>query len=419
MLVYAKKYGRFLGWQVVVVLLNAISGFVVIRALSKTDYAYYTIALAVMSMFSSITSTGIDPILYAIGGRTWKDKWLTGILVNTALKFRQQVFFVFLVPLLGYFVWQINQNNAPIEYTCLFSILILAGGWAQLRTGIYTYVLRLNSRIHTLQKSELISGAFKFLGFSLLYLVAPSLPVFLILTIGALLFQYYVVLREGQIFAVSTDQIDDGVRQKIGNLFKSNIVNSIYWAFQGQVLLFICSVFGTTENIGEVGALGRLALLLAPVSMLVANYFHPAAAKALVSREILTNALKACLWVGMPVLGLLLSAHFFPKGLLWILGKEYHGLENLLFLFLSISFINVFQSIISGFCIARGWVRWYFLYTPFVIALQVALIWMLQMTTLRDILIFHGLVEAFTLLLITCFFLDGFIRYKVIEGKNF
>jgi hypothetical protein len=418
MLIHVKKYGLFLSWQIVVVLLNAASGFVVIRALSKTDYAYYTIVLAVLSMFVSITSTGIDPALYAIGGKIWKDKVRTGILVNTALRFRRKVSLNFLIPLLGYSIWQMHRNNAPDEYVYICLILMLIGGAFQMQTSIHTCILRLNNKVHALQRSELASSGLKFFGVALLYFIAPSLLLFLMLTIWTVFFQYRLVSKQSHVFALPTAQTDDQIMRKIDNLFKANIVNTIYWSFQGQVLLFICAVFGTTENIGEVGALGRLALLLSPVGMLVANYLHPSAAKAIAPREILLNVLKASLWVGIPACALLLTAFFFPQGVLWILGKEYYGLENMLFLFLSISFVNVFQSMISGFCIARGWVKWYFLYTPLVIALQVILILTLQLKTLRDILVFHGFVEVFTLLLIACFFLDGLIRYKNTEVGN-
>lgn len=415
MLTHVKKYGFFLSWQIVVVLLNAASGFVIVRALSKTDYAYYTIFLALMSMFVSFTSAGIDPALYSIGGKIWKDKVRTGILVNTVLRFRKKISLVFFIPLMSYGVWQMHQNNVPDEYVFLLLILVLIGGAYQIRTSVYTCILRLNNSIHVLQKSDLASSGLKFLGMVLLYCMAPSLHFFLILTAWTFFFQYHLISKKSRMFALPTEQIDARISQKIDTLFRANIVNTIYWSFQGQVLLFVCTAFGTTDNIGEVGALGRLALLLSPVGMLVSNYLHPAAAKAVAPREILLNVLKASLWIGIPAVALLSLALFFPHQVLWLLGKEYYGLESLLILFLLISFVNIFQSMISGFCIARAWVKWYFLYTPLVIALQVVLISTLQLRTLRDILVFHGLVEVFTLLLITCFFLNGFIRYKPIE----
>ena len=94
------------------------------------------------------------------------------------------------------------------------------------------------------------------------------------------------------------------------------------------------------------------------------------------------------------------------------LGKQYFNLENYLLLFLSISLLTVAQSVLYSFCSARGWVKLFYLYTPFILFVQVILFYCLKLDNLYSILIFKGISELGALLLSVALFLYSFYQFR-------
>ncbi|MCB0533713.1 MAG: hypothetical protein H6574_00230 [Lewinellaceae bacterium] len=409
---YFYEYGRFLSWQTVILFLNTIAGFIVIRALSKTDYAYYTIVFTTLTMFTNITNTGIEPAINAIGGRNWQDKNHMAVLVNTARRFRKKAGLYLALPILIYCGWQLLYTGLPEQLLLLFIISLAAGGIILLNTSIYVSVLRLNGEIKALQRVDGLTGILKLAGIVLLWIFAPSAWLFLWWLIFCMAIQYALLWYRSQLYLSATSKTDEKISSQIYDLFKPNIINTIYWAFQGQILVFIATLFGSTENIGEIGAMGRIAILFAPFSLLITNYFQPAVAKAVNSREISSNIKKAFALLAIPALGLLGLVFFAPHLFLLILGKQYFNLENYLLLFLSISLLTVAQSVLYSFCSARGWVKLFYLYTPFILFVQVILFYCLKLDNLYSILIFKGISELGALLLSVALFLYSFYQFR-------
>ncbi|MBK8968722.1 MAG: hypothetical protein IPM36_19035 [Lewinellaceae bacterium] len=401
-----------MSWQTIILLLNAVAGFLVIRALSKTDYGYYTIVFTTLTMFTNITNTGIEPAINAIGGRSWQDKNRMAVLVNTARRFRKKAGLYFALPILIYCSWQLLHTGLSGQFLALFLVSLVAGGAVLLNTSIYVCVLRLNGRVKTLQKAEGLTGLCKLSGIMLLWLLAPEAWLFLWWIVCCMAIQYALVWFWSRPILSTTSSTDERISQQISDLFKPNIVNTLYWAFQGQILVFLAALFGSTEQIAEIGAMGRIALLFAPFSLLITNYFQPAVAKAADSREISSNIKKAFAWLSIPALGMLGLVFFAPKLFLWVLGKQYFNLENYLLLFLSISLLTVAQAVLFGFCSARGWVKLFYLYTPFILIVQSILFLCLKLDSLHSILLFKGISELGALLLTVVLFLYSFYHFR-------
>ncbi len=369
-------------------------------------------------MFTNITNTGIEPAINAIGGRNWQDKNRMAILVNTARGFRKKAGLYVAVPILIYCSWQLLYNGLSEQVLALFLVSLAAGGAILLNTSIYVSVLRLNGQIKTLQKAEGLTGILKLTGIVLLWLFAPIAWLFLWWIVCCLAVQYALVWRWSRPHLSTTSITDKKISGRIYDLFKPNIVNTIYWAFQGQILVFIAALSGSTENIGEIGAMGRIAILFAPFSLLVTNYFQPAVAKAGTSREISSNIKKAFAMLAVPALALLGLAFFAPHLFLMILGKQYFNLENYLLLFLSISLLTIAQGVLFNFCSARGWVKLFYLHTPFILIVQVFLFLCLKLDNLYSMLLFKGISELGSLLLSVVLFLYSFYQFRKSAGQE-
>src|ERR1700734_562622 len=84
----------YTAFQTIVQGITLLCGVLVIRTLSKNDYAIYAVAGSALGLISNLSDLGIGNALLALGGRVWRDESAMGSLVVTALSIRR-VFFIF------------------------------------------------------------------------------------------------------------------------------------------------------------------------------------------------------------------------------------------------------------------------------------------------------------------------------------
>jgi hypothetical protein len=95
-----------------------------------------------------------------------------------------------------------------------------------------------------------------------------------------------------------------------------------------------------------------------------------------------------------------------------ILGEKYANLTDLLPLYVSISVLALFQGVIYRFCAAKGWVRYYFVYTPITIIAQVTMLFFFGLSDIWSILYFNGALVLTSLLINLVLFTFEYTRYR-------
>src|SRR3979409_1108581 len=87
----ARVIGSFAVVQAIVQFIGFLSGILLVRWLSQTEYAYFTIANSMQGTINLLADIGISVGLVSIGGRVWQDRHRFGQLVNTALRLRRRL----------------------------------------------------------------------------------------------------------------------------------------------------------------------------------------------------------------------------------------------------------------------------------------------------------------------------------------
>jgi hypothetical protein len=90
---------------------------------------------------------------------------------------------------------------------------------------------------------------------------------------------------------------------------------------------------------------------------------------------------------------ILLPAFIAPKAFLWVLGSRYSHLSRELPLIVSGSAFGAVAAVMQGLNAAKGWVKYYWVNIPCIIAVQALLIWRLDLSSTYDVLLF-GLISA-------------------------
>lgn len=388
---WIKTLSKFISIQLIVQALNLGSGILIIRTLSKQEYAYFTLANAMQATMNTLADSGIGSALSAIGGRVWQDPYRFGQLINTAMYLRRYLAVIATLVVTPILFWMLLQNGASIGYTLLLISAILIELYFYLNIGVLIVVPRLYSKIDKLQQLSLLSSGSRFL-----FLIGGSL-IFLNALVGAFSSTVASGLENLMLWFSVKDTID--VKSEINKEYKIEILkivktqapNTIFYCIQGQVTIWLITVFGNTANIAEVGALGRLAVIFSLITSIMTNIVLPSFSRTQ-SYEILIRKYKQIIfsYVFLSLIILLLSM-FFPKQLLLILGKNYSSLEKELFFFAMAAVTNAITSILWSINASKGWTEEAWLFIPTIIITQIILLLFLDVSNIIGISIFSTL----------------------------
>ncbi len=269
--------GRFASVQVVMQALNAVTGFLILRQLTKADYALYTIVNTMQGTMSVLADAGIGVALSAVGGKVWQDRRRMGELVNTALRTRWRmagVVGVVISPLLAWMLW---RNGAGAGYGAALMAAVLVGLYFQLSQDVYIIVPRLHSQMQRVMRNNL------FVALVRLALTAALLSVFfnacVAVAMAAVVAAYQNRKMAGLVGRVRRPRRphqplrpEAEIARKIRHLMPS----AIFYCLEGQLLILLISFTGRSDHVADVGALGRLAVIFDLFGSLLVNLALPA-----------------------------------------------------------------------------------------------------------------------------------------------
>jgi O-antigen/teichoic acid export membrane protein len=390
----ARVVGNFAFVQGVVQIVSFLSGILVIRRLEQREYAYFTIANTMQGTLNVLADIGITIGLVSIGGRVWKERHRFGQLVNTALGLRRKLGFVAVVAVVPVLYYMLAKNGASAKYSGLLILVVLFGLAVQLSIGVLSVVPRLRSDIRLIQTIDLTGAVVRLL--ALLALVYLFLNGAVALAVGSavLLLQYWMLRRyvAGVIDLNASENADD--RTAMVGFIRNQAANAIFFCLQGQITVFLISIFGRQVNsIAEVGALGRLGMIFAVLSHLLANVFAPAFARCQDAKRL---RLQYAAVVGAVVAfsaAIVAAAFFFPGAFLFVLGGKYSHLDRELLLMVGGAVINAIAATLWSLNASKAWIAGSWLYIPLTLGTQLALIPFTDFGSVPGVLTFN-LVSA-------------------------
>jgi O-antigen/teichoic acid export membrane protein len=386
---HARIIGNLALVQAVVQVLGFLSGILVIRSLSQQEYAYFTIANTMQGTLNLLADIGISAGVISIGGHVWQDRRRFGELINTGLQLRKRLALVaclFVVPVL-YFL--LARNGAGLGYRWILVVLVVGGLLPQLSAGILSVVPRLRSDIGRIQTIDFTAAALRLVGLlAFLWLLNAATAIAIAMVT---FFVQYLMLRHYTASKVDLHSSADAEdRQVIVRFIRKLAPNAVFYCFQGQITVFLISIFANrASSVAEVGALGRLAMIFAILSNLLANVFIPAFARchhAGKLRLLYAGVVGGVTAFGISVVAL---AVLFPNQLLFILGSRYSHLGGELVLMVSGAVLNAIAGAIWGLNSAKGWISGSWLYIPSTLLTQIALIPFVDFASVNGVLFFN------------------------------
>ena len=370
--------------------IGIITGFLLLRWLSVEDYAQFSLAFGFQCTLALLCDLGISTSIVNLVGARGDEPAVIGQYVTAARWLRNRLFITLLPIGAVAFHWFADRHGWSLrEQITLYGLTALSL-FLQTTTAWYAAPLIIHKRLTASYGAGLASaagrlGATGFLQFAG-FLNASG--TYLVNTV-ALMLNAALVRRASRSLLVEETVENPAIRREMITYLVPIIPGMIFFAFQGQLTIFLISIFGTTESVAEVGALGRLAQIFTALTALsgavICPYFARLPTEKVPRRYALTIAgaiAAAC--------ALTLFAHAWGDPVQWLLGPRYRDMHSESVGMIAASSISFVAALMHGVALARKWVRWWVSIAGIVVivCVQVAMMLLLDLSTTSSVVWF-------------------------------
>lgn len=415
------KYETVLNWtklisitgsaQIIVQAVGFASGILIIRLLPVEEYAFYTLANTMLGTMAVLTDGGISIGVMSAGGKVWQDKQKLGTVLATGLDLRRKFAIGSLIVSIPILFYLLLHNGASWLMTVLISLAMIPAFYAALSDSLLEIIPKLKQTILPLQQNQVEVGLGRLL-LTGLFIFAFPFGYIAILAAGIPRIWGNIRLRKIVYKLAAIDQEPDvEVKKEILDLVKRILPTSIYYCVSGQITIWLISIFGNTTSLAQLGALGRLSVMLSVFGAIITTLIVPRFAKLALDKKLLLERFIQILFMLIVLLSIVvLIVYLFPTPILWILGKGYSDLNDELLLSIIGSCIGLITGIVFSLYSSRGWAMSPILMIAINLASITFLASVLDLSNLSGALYFNIWLECIVFIQLTLFSL-----YKIIK----
>jgi O-antigen/teichoic acid export membrane protein len=397
---WKKPLVGFLIGQPALQLVNLVIGFLLLRWLSVEHYAQFGVAFAFQSTVTMLADLGFASSVLALAGERARDPEVLGKYLKAAQYFRIRLSLIVLVIFGVCFPWIVaGQAWDGLTKAIMFGSIafaVLVQGWS-----MYSAPLLAHREVAKVYRPQVAAGALRLVCCGLLHL-AQMLNGLWAAWIGSLAlgFSGWWTRRLARPWVNEPVKADPAVRREMVRYLAPLMPGVIFTAFQSQISLAIITLLGTTQNVAEVAALGRLGQLFGILAAFNGVIIGPyiAALPAIKLRKRYFQFLGAAIVVAA-VLSLL--SFLFPDPLLWLLGPHYRALRGAVGWVVLTGCLSYVGGVMWTMHSARKWVYWWssFCHIGLLVIIQILAVVYLNLSTTMGV-VYFGVITAATVLLV-------------------
>lgn len=357
------------------------SGIIVVQTLSIEQYAYYTLANAALGIAAALSDSGMTTALIAQAGRVWQQPDRLGAVMATGLALRRKVTLTCVALLIPILLWFALRGGSSLVPALLLCVAVVPVFYATASVSILEIPLRLHQRLKTLQLTQLISNLARLVLIALTCYVYPAAWLAILSALGPLLLLNRNLRERSSSLADFDAGYDVEARKRVTAQVLRSLPGTIYYVFAGQLTVLLITFFGTTENVAQVGALGRIALVVGIMQIIFNMIATPRYARIPETEKKRLLRLYLLLLGGVAVACVLavLFADVASGAVLFILGGKYESLTSEVVVAVAAGAMAVLASAASAMAAVRGVVVSPLVSIPPSLAVQALLIFLLPL----------------------------------------
>ena len=400
--------------QIIIQALGFASGILIIRLLPVQEYGLYTLANTMLGTMTVLADAGISTGIMAQGAKVWQNKKKLGVVLATGLDLRRKFAVGSLIISTPVLIYLLLHNNASWLTSCLIVASLIPAFFAALSDSLLEIVPKLHQDIVPLQKNQVSVGILRLLLIGLTMFVFPWAFIALLANGIPRVFGNIKLRKIAERFVDKTTKSDPAIQREIMLIVKRILPGAIYFCVSGQITIWLISIFGNTIAVAQLGALGRLAMLLNIVSVLINTLIVPRFARLEPrKKDLLKKVLYTISLVLLINIIIILVVVIFPTQILLILGNPYKNLTKAMILSVLIGCINLGTGVFISFSSSRGWVINPFLMMIFNIFGTVFPLFFVDVSTLKGVLILSLFSSLWGL-----FIYGGYTFQKILRLDN-
>lgn len=402
------------GAQIIVQVVGFVSGILIIRLLPVQEYAFYTVANTMLGTMTVLADGGITTGVMAEGGKVWQDKEKLGVILATGLDLRKKFAIGSLLVSIPILFYLLQHNGASWVTSVLITLALIPAFYAALSDSLLEIIPKLNQTIMPLQRNQVEVGCGRLILSGLSMLIFPWAFVAVLASGIPRIWGNFGLRKIAYTIATKSQQPSQAVRNRIVCLVKNILPTSIYYCVAGQITVWLVSIFGNTTSIAQLGALGRLSVILNIFVAIITTLIIPRfAILELDKKTLLKRFVQIMFALTILLILIVLIVYLFPLPILWILGESYIGLNTELLLSIIGSCIGLLSAIAFALYSSRGWAL-----SPIVLISinLLAIIFfasILDLSNLQGVLMLNILLGIVALMQTTIFSI-----YKILQIKN-
>jgi O-antigen/teichoic acid export membrane protein len=414
---WAKLIGITGSAQIGVQGIGLLSGILIIRLLPTTEYAFYTIGNTMLGTMVMLANAGIPIGVMAQGGQVWDNKEKLGEVLVTGFDLRKKFIFGSLLVGIPILLYLLKENGASWWSTLLLISVLIPSFFSSLTTNLLEIAPKLKQDIVRLQKVQL--------GVNLgrLALLVPLVYIFPYAFLALVPISVSQIIGNIKLKKIISEYVDWKqkinltIRKKILGTVKRILPEAIYYGISGQITIWLLSIFGSTTSLAQIGALGRIAMIVNLVAILCNTLITPRFARLPNNYKIIVSRFFQVLAIVLLTLGLLVFiVYLLPSQILWVIGPNYAGLEYEILLAVIGSCLSTFAGIAFWLYSSRGWVLNPSFSIPLSILTLIGAILLTDVSTLEGVLILNIIVGGMHLILHLGY---GFFKINTLKSIDF
>lgn len=360
-------YGRIIEWgklisiagsaQVLIQAISLISGILVIRILPTHEYGLYTLANTMLGTMIVLADGGISTGVISQGSKVWQDKNQLGSVLATGLDLRKKFAVGSLIIAIPVLLYLLQHHNASWLMSGMIIASLIIAFLTSLSNNIFQIAPKLHQDILPLQKNQVETNLARLI---LLLATIFIFPWAFVAILSTGLPQFWTNLRLKKIsnkYAEWSEKPSPAVQKEILTVVKRALPDAIYYCLSGQITIWLISIFGSTKAVAQIGALGRLAMVLNLFNILFVTLILPRFVRMEVNASvILKRYIQIQAGLLVLILGIISFTWLFPAEVLWILGKDYSDLKQELVLSIIGSCLSLIAGLSFHLSSSKGWV---------------------------------------------------------------
>ena len=410
---WSRLVGITASTQILLQVIGFVSGIIVIRLLPTSEYALYTLVNTMLGTMVVLADSGVASGVMAEGGKVYQDPAKLGSVMRTGLNLRKKFAIFSLIISIPILLVLLLKNGASWFMAVVLCISLVPAFLSSLSQALLMIPGKLRQDVAPLQKNTLVSNGGRLALIFSLFLF----PWAFVAVLAAGIPRIYANFRLRKLAAPYADisrPVSKPVQSRILRMVKRLMPGAVYYCVSGQLTVWLLSIFGTTTNVAQIGALARLSTFLTVISYLFGSLIYPRFARLPRNSPLIRRRYFQVLGLILAICAaLIVSVWLLSNPILWILGPQYSGLNYELVLSITGSSLGIISGAGFSMSTGRGWAINPLLSLPISIASVITGIFLFKVSSLIGVLYYNIFVAA-----VQCLISHTYLIYKIMKHRR-